>query len=118
VRFVPLIPLLLLAACSPGSKLRDRLTGTWTRGDTFEMTLAADGRFISQWKVPTKSLTYMGTWKVQGSSVVSIITNCSAQDTTNFEKVGTTEHWVIIRADQSELVWSNNEQTVSLKRKK
>jgi len=60
----------------------------------------------------------MGTWEVQGGSVVSTITNCVGQGTTNFQKVGTSDRWVIIRADPGELIWSNDEQTVYLKRKK
>ena len=109
--------LLLLTGCSPDTKLRDQITGTWAREDTYQTTLAADGSFISQWTLPTKTLIYQGTWKIQDGGVVSTVTNCIAQGTTNFQAVGSVDRWVIVRLDRSDLVWSNDGQTISLKRK-
>lgn len=109
--------LLLLTSCSRDTKLRDQITGTWTRDDSFQTTLAADGSFISQWTHPAMTVTYQGTWKVQDGGVVSTITNRTAQGTTNFQTVGTVERWAIVRLDRSDLVWSNNGQTISLRRK-
>ena len=118
VKLAPLLILLVLSACSREDKLREQLTGTWTRDDTFQMTLAADGSFVSQWTLPTKSLTYKGTWKVQDGAVVSTITNSIARGTTNFQAAGTVDRWVIVKVAGDDLVWSNAEQTISLKRKR
>lgn len=109
---------LLLAGCSRrDTALSQQIVGTWTR-ESFEITLSADGSFVSQWTRPTSSLTYQGTWRLQDSSVVSTtVTNCTAQGTTNFQAVGSVDRWVIIRANRSDLVWSNSGQTISLKRK-
>ena len=109
--------LLLLTSCSRDTKLRDHVVGTWTREDTLQLTFAADGSFTTQWTFPTKTLTYQGTWRVQEGGVVSTITNCIARGITNFQAVGTVERWVIVRLDRSDLVWSNEGQTISLRRK-
>ena len=113
-----LFALLLLAGCRRGdTELHDQIAGTWKGPGTFEMTLAADGTFVSQSTLPAKRLTYQGTWKVQDGGVVSTLTNCNAEGTTNFQAVGSVEHWAILRADRTDLVWSNNGQTISFKRK-
>ena len=109
---------LFLFACNRETELREQVTGTWMRGDDFEMTLAADGTFISRWTLPAKSVVYQGTWKVQSDRVVSTITNCIAQGTTNVQPSGTVDHWVIVRTGPSELIWSNDGQSISLTRKK
>lgn len=67
-----LVSILLLSSCSPrDAKLREQIIGTWIRGDRFEITLATDGSFVSQWTQPTKSLTYQGSWMVRDGDVVS-----------------------------------------------
>jgi hypothetical protein len=108
---------LLFAGCSRDTKVRDQIAGTWVRDDTFEVRLAADGSFISQWIQPTKSVTFQGMWRVHNGDVVTTLTNCIAQGTTNFQAVGSVDRWVIVRLDRSDLVWSNNGQTISLRRK-
>ena len=118
VKLTPLVFLLLLSACRRETKLQEQLAGTWTRDDTFQMTLATDGSFVSQWTLPTKSLTYEGIWKMEDGSVVSTITNSIARGTTNFQAAGTVDRWVIVKIDNNDLVWSNAEQTISLKRKR
>jgi hypothetical protein len=118
VKFAPLVFLLLLSACNRESKLREQLAGTWARDGTFQLTLAADGSFVSQRTLPTKSLTYQGTWKMHDGNVVFTITNSIARGTTNFQAVGTVDRWVVVKIDRNDLVWSNAEQTISLKRKR
>lgn len=109
--------LLLFAGCNRrDADLRQHIAGTWTR-DSFEMTLSAEGSFVSRWTHSTSSLIYQGTWTVRDGGVVSTITNCIAHGTTNFEAVGSVERWAIVRLDRSDLVWSNEGQTISLKRK-
>ena len=115
-----LVPLLLLVGgCSRrDAELCDQIIGTWTNDDVFEVTLNPDDSFISKWTRPASKVTYLGTWRVQDGVVVSEITNAIAQGTTNLQVVGTVDRWVIIRADCTDLVWSNDGQTISLKRKK
>lgn len=112
---------LLLPACSRrDSKLHEQMIGTWTRGETFEMRLAADGTYVSQWSGRTARVTFEGTWNVRDSVMVAKLTNCVAQGTTNFPAIGSVDRCAIIRADQTDLVYSNFEQgqTISLKRKR
>ncbi len=111
--------LLLLAGCSRrDAELRKHITGTWTGNNTFEITLAADGSLVSHYAWPTKSITYQGTWKVQDGDIISGLTNCTAQGTTNFEPAGRTDHFTVLKADDTDLVWSVDGQTISLKRKR
>ena len=92
VRFMPVFVLLLLVACHRETELREQVTGTWVPDNTFDMTLAADGSLISRWTLPAKSVEYQGTWKIQSGKVVSTITNCIAQGTTNVQPVGTVDN--------------------------
>lgn len=122
VRLLPLVAVALLAACTRETKLRNQLTGTWQK-DKFELTLSPDGSFVSQWTTPPRIVTYRGTWKVERSSAIMTITNSTAQGTTNFQAVGTVDSWVVVRADQTDLIWSNGKHTndgeiISLKRKR
>src|ERR1700751_1153176 len=120
VEFIPVFAsLLLFASCSRrDAELRHQITGTWRRDDTFEIALAADGSFVSHWAEPAKRITYQGTWKVRDGDVISSITNCAAQGTTNFEPVGSTHHFTVRQADETDLVWSVDGQTISFKRKR
>jgi hypothetical protein len=99
------------------AQLQKEVVGDWTRDGYFEMSLSPDGSFVSHWTTTNKNLTYQGTWKIQDGSVVSTITNCIAEGTTNYERVGSVERWAVIRADSTGLVYSNNNQVVSLTRK-
>jgi hypothetical protein len=109
---------LLLFGCGRGgAQLQKEVAGNWTLGSYFQMSLSPDGSFISHWTTTNVNLTYQGTWKIEGASLVSTITNCMAEGTTNYERVGSVEHWAIIRADSTGLVCSNNNQVVSYTRK-
>ena len=109
---------LLLFGCGRGdAQLQKEVTGDWTRGSYFQMSLSPDGSFVSRWAITNVNLTYQGTWKIEGGSMVSTITNCIAEGTTNYERVGSVEHWAIIRVDSTGLVCSNNNQVVSYTRK-
>ena len=112
-----LLSLLFIGCSRRDAKLREQITGTWTRDGKFEMRLLADGSFVSYWALSNKSLTYQGTWKIQDGSMVSTLTNCIAEGTTNFERVGSVDHFAIIRADLTDLVYSNSGQMISLTRK-
>ena len=112
-----LLSLLFLGCSRRDAKLSEQITGTWTLNDKFETKLSADGSFVSHWALSNKSLTYQGTWKIQDGGMVSTLTNCIADGTTNFERVGSVDHFAIIRADSTGLVFSNNNQMISLTRK-
>jgi hypothetical protein len=109
---------LLMTACSHrDAKLREQITGTWAHDDKLEMRLLADGSFVSYWALSNKSLTYQGTWKIQDGGMVSTLTNCIAKGTTNFEQVGSVDYFTIIQIDLTDLVYSNGNQIISLRRK-
>ena len=110
-------------------RLRDQLTGTWIYDDTFEVTLAADLRYVLTSRSPSMAVTSWGTWEVRNGSLVYTITNCIAQGTpnfeaagfsfpTNFDAVGISIPVRIVRADRSNLLWSSGGHTMSLKRKR
>ncbi|MCF7709299.1 MAG: hypothetical protein K9N52_10410 [Verrucomicrobia bacterium] len=112
------VSVLLISGCKPSdAKIREQITGTWARDDTFEMTLTKDGGFISQWKSTTNNLTYYGTWKIQDGDIVSVLTNFNAHGNTNVAPLGVNHH-KIMQIDSNDLVLSNEGQTVSLKRKR
>jgi hypothetical protein len=120
--FLRFLPLLFLALALPGcdrgeTKLHQELAGTWVRDSQFEMKLSADGSFVSHGAVSNQSWTYQGTWKLRDGCLVSTLTNCIAEGTTNFERVGSVESCTIIRADATTLVFSNDNQIISLRRK-
>jgi hypothetical protein len=112
-----LLSLLFIGCSRRDAKFRDQVTGTWTLNDKFETRLSADGSFVSHWALSNKSLTYQGTWKIQDAVMVSTLTNCIAEGTTNFERVGSVDYFAIIRADSTGLVFSNNNQMISFTRK-
>jgi hypothetical protein len=118
IRFVLLFAwLLLLSGCSRrDAELREQITGIWTQDDS-EMTLAANGSFISHMADSTNSWTFQGTWKVRNGSLVTTITNIVAT-TGTFEGIGSVERYGIFRADRTDLVFSNAVQMISYKRKK
>ncbi|HZR19130.1 MAG TPA: hypothetical protein VFE51_17720 [Verrucomicrobiae bacterium] len=118
MKFAPLFTsLLLLVGCDRrDATLREQIVGAWAR-DGFEMTLAADGRYVSRWTQPAKNLTYQGMWKIQDGDIISTLTNSVVQGTTNSQAIGSVDRWVLLRLDHNNLVWSNNGQTVYLKRK-
>lgn len=115
--------LLLLTSCGRDTTLRDEIVGTWTREttntttgrDLYQVRLAADGSFNSEWILTSGSFSTQGTWKVQDGVVVSTITNCIG--TTNLHWIGSVARCVIVRLGPSDLVWSMDGQTVSLARK-
>jgi hypothetical protein len=113
------ISLLLLTGCNHrDTRLREQIVGTWTNDNNFVMTFAADGGLVSRWAMPAKELTYQGMWTVQDGVLVSTLTNCIAQGTTNFEAVGSVDHFKIVQADHNDLVFAGEGQTISLKRKR
>ena len=119
MRFIPFFLLVvLLAGCDRSeTQLHRQIAGSWVRDSQFEMSLSADGSFVSHWTLPDKSLTYQGTWQIQDGSMISTITNCVAEGTTNFEHIGSVDHWSIIQADRTRLVFSNKDGVISLTRK-
>ena len=80
------------------------------------MTLSPDGSFVSHWATTNRSLTYQGTWKILKGRMVFTNTNCVAEGTTNFEQIGNVESYVIIRADSTGMVYSNDDQIISFRR--
>ena len=111
---------LLLTGCGRhDAQLQKAIAGCWSRGLFFKMTLSPDGSFVSDC-THTNGLTYLtyqGTWSVRDGQLISTITNCIAQDTTNFEAVGSVDRSKIVQADDSNLVYVADAQTISLKRR-
>jgi len=87
-------------------------------GETFEMDLSADHHFVSMCTMRESSVTYKGTWEVQEGVWFAKITNCIPLGTTNFQTVGSVDKFTIIHVDQTDLVYTNETQTISLKRKR
>jgi hypothetical protein len=111
------VSLLVLSGCGrPDAELRGQMVGTWTN-QNFVMTLADDDSFVSGWGTTNRKVTYQGTWTVKGGTIVTILTNCIAQGTTNIESVGTVDRFKIVQANQNDLVYTKENQTISLKRK-
>lgn len=109
----------LLVGCTRrDAKLQERIVGTWTRDNAFQITFSTDGSYVSQWTTPTKKVTYQGTWRIQDNAVVFVNTNCVAEGTTNVQAIGSVDRIAIIRADKSNLVYTFYGQTISLKRMK
>ena len=81
------------------------------------MCLSSDGTFFSHWTTTNKSVIYQGKWKLQDGSMITTLTNCVAEGTTNFERVGTVHSFQIIQVDSTSLVYSYENQTISLSRK-
>jgi len=111
---------LLLTGCGRhDAELQKKMAGSWSGGVFFKMTLAPDGSYVSEW-AHTNGLTYLtyqGTWAVRDGQLISTLTNCIAQDTTNFEAVGSVHRFKIVQADDSSLVYAEGTQTISLKRR-
>ena len=114
---------LLLNGCDRGdAKVRQQLLGTWQKPDGGQITLQADGSFHSHWTLSLtntpKEWLYDGTWSIKDNSVRLAITNAGARNTTNFEAIGTIEHWKIIQLDEKRLTIANTNQTNSFERGK
>jgi len=109
---------LLLVGCSRrDAQLQKEVVGSWARDSYFQMALSPDGSFVSHWTTTNSSLTYQGTWKIQAGMMISTLTNCIASGTTNFERVGSLDSFTIVRADSTELVYSNQNQIIRFSRK-
>lgn len=105
---------LLLFGCGCGdARLQKEVVGNWMRDNYFKMTLYPNGSFISHWASTNRTLTFEGTWKIQDGCMVTTLSNCTAVGTTDFERVGSVDRYVIIRADSTGLVYSNNNQIIS-----
>jgi hypothetical protein len=102
---------------SRDAKLQKQIVGNWSRDDEFQMMLSSGGSFSSHWVYSNKSVTYQGNWKVQDASIVMELTNCIAEGSIYFARVGSVEKYSIIGADSTELVYSNNDQIISFRRK-
>jgi hypothetical protein len=107
----------LLAGCSRDARLRKEVAGDWAESSHFNMTMSPDGSFVSHWIAPDKSLTYQGTWKIQDGKITTTLTNCIADGYSNFEPIGSVDHYAILRADAIRLVYSNDTQIISFRRK-
>ena len=108
---------------SADAKLRDALTGTWTKDDPSlgSVSLASNGTFIAQWNTsnsPMKVWAFEGTWAAKGGLCVSTTTKTRSWGTTNRVAEGRTDRYRIIRVDEEHLVWECDGQTISLIRKK
>ncbi len=109
---------LLLFGCSRDARLQKEVVGSWARDSYFKMTLSPNGSFVSQWTAPDKSLTYRGIWKIQDGKITTTITNYMAEGyTQSSSQSGAWEHYAIIRADAAKLVYSNDNQIISFRRK-
>jgi len=111
------LSLVLFGCGRRDTQLQKELVGSWVRDSYFEMSLSPDGSFVSRVTTTKYNLTYQGTWKIQDGSMVSTLTNGIAAGTTNFERVGSVDRYAIIRADSTHLVYSNDGQTISFRRK-
>jgi len=111
------LSLVLFGCGRRDAQLQKEIVGNWTLDGYFQMSLSPDGRFVSHWTTTNTSVTYQGTWKIQRGSMVSTLTNCIADGTTNYERVGSVDGYKIIRVDSTGLVYSNNNQLISMTRK-
>ncbi|MCL4789553.1 MAG: hypothetical protein KJ070_22645 [Verrucomicrobia bacterium] len=59
---IALLGLLLAGCVRPDSKLQTKLLGTWTQGDSVEMTFAPEGRCQSNFVGKDKEATVAGNW--------------------------------------------------------
>lgn len=110
---------LLIAGCGRcETKLRNMISGNWVRGDGgFEINFSPDGSFVSQWTNSNGSVSYQGTWTIQDGSLITTLTNSVSKGITNYERGERVDNFRIIRADSATLVYSNENQIVSLSRK-
>jgi hypothetical protein len=73
-RFAYLLPALLLAACAHQEtrdlRLRQQVLGTWSQGDSAEVTFLPDGSFHSLAKSGTNDAKYDGTWDIRSGVLI------------------------------------------------
>ena len=109
---------LLVCGCNRrDTQLRDQIAGTWVRDGVYQMRFQTDGSFVSEWTLPAGKVTFQGIWKIQNGGIVSELTNYVAQGPKITQKIGSVGRWTILTLDRTALVWSENGETVSLKRK-
>jgi len=118
---------MLLTGCGPSAdpKLRDALTGTWTKEDPSlgYLTIASNGTLVGEWHTtngPMAVWTFEGTWRAKGGVFVSTMTKTRSWGTTNPMSIpeGGAERYRIIKVEEERLVWEKDGQTTSLMRKK
>lgn len=112
-----LVSLLVCGCNRHDTQLRDQIAGTWVRDDLSQMRFKTDGSFVSEWTLPAGKVTFQGIWKIQNGDIVSELTNYVAQGPTITQKIGSKGRWTILSLDRTTLIWSEDGQTVSLKRK-
>src|SRR5436305_15301726 len=117
---------LLLAACghhdaprepSADEKLRNALTGTWTKEDPSlgSLSLASNGTFSAQWNTtnkPSKVWALEGTWTATGGVCVTTTTRTRSWGTTNRVAEGKKDRCRIVTVDERHLVWEVDGQTI------
>jgi hypothetical protein len=109
---------LLVAGCErPDSKLHTKLIGTWTQGDSFEMTFAPEGRCESKFVGKDKGATFTGNWFVSNSWLVVTVTGKSERNMTNAVHIGQVTHFSILSLDADRLVTAADGQTSTYNRK-
>jgi hypothetical protein len=109
--------------------LRQKITGTWLADDGV-ITFAPDGTCSTKFTNSLNILVLDKTWKIKDGDIILTVTNThSGWGTTNRAAVGavkhlrymapgTVEHFRIIQADDTNLVWQDSGGvTISMKRK-
>ncbi|HSY19988.1 MAG TPA: hypothetical protein VK815_16710 [Candidatus Acidoferrales bacterium] len=83
---------LLLTACAHSdTNLREQLIGTWSHGDSAELTFNSDGSFKSSVKTDASDVKNNGTWQVRGGVLITEIKHTGvyyAPGTTNIFSQG------------------------------
>lgn len=114
MRFMCLLPLILiLSGCGRReTTLAQKIAGNWElTNKSGEITISADGGFLSQFTGRTQVWVFEGTWQVSDGVIVLTTTKSNSVPRRDVSLCR------IIRADGHELIYELNGQTISLSRK-
>jgi hypothetical protein len=104
---VCLLLCLLLNSCGRSdADLQRRIIGAWIPegNNGVGLSFAADGSYVSKFTGSNMELNYFGTWVVRNGFLVITITNISALNWTNSEKVGQIDRCRVIGAYENQLI--------------
>jgi hypothetical protein len=110
--------LLLIGCEQPDAKLYKQVVGTWTHEGSFLMTFDSDGTFNSKLGNSNRNLNYFGTWLVKEDFLIQTLTNKSALNWINSEKVGNVDRSKIISVNGNQLTLEFNANKISYERRR
>ena|ERR1017187_3622344 len=109
-----LLSLLLTACGRRDAKFARQIAGTWTNESSVTMTFTPDGNFSTLWLSPRRTNIFEGTWQIRDGIVIFTTTNASG--TEPHAPVSDVGRAKIIHVDDHQLVYTSDEQTISLGR--